>query len=440
VGIGSEALATGVEHGGHGVNDQLGPGEVGRIGGEMHRRPVREDEEVVRQYGVGRGVVQIVEFCLRIEVDGVVSHSTKVVGRLTLQFERHVRRGLEDSGPPCRISPPSRAVWAPRGPSYDDVVFTDESTAVTKDFTPAQFTDRRRRHEVAAGRRTTSIITVRVRRDTSNAVFIASDSLSGQFTASEVGSSNFHLSTVVRRVNGFVAPRLPWRRQGGVAKSKESVIATVPGDHRVNERIRVETIRLIDNEGNQRGVTTTREALALARSLDLDLVEIAPTAQPPVCRIMDYGKFKFDEAQKAKESRRKTQNVGVKEMKYRPKIGPGDFDTKTRLVEKFLNEGHKVKVTIMFRGRESAHPELGKKILDRIVEKLVDVAKVESAAKLDGRNMIMVLGPEKKAKPKVDAEKLDVERLDEVELVAVEREVPATVEASAPAQQSKEES
>jgi len=183
------------------------------------------------------------------------------------------------------------------------------------------------------------------------------------------------------------------------------IIATVPGDHRVNERIRVETVRLIDNEGNQRGVVSSREALSLARSLDLDLVEIAPTAQPPVCRIMDYGKFKFDEAQKAKESRRKTQNVGVKEMKYRPKIGPGDFDTKTRSVEKFLNEGHKVKITIMFRGRESAHPELGKKILDRIVEKLVDIAKVESAAKLDGRNMIMVLGPDKKSKPKADAAK-----------------------------------
>ena len=94
---------------------------------------------------------------------------------------------------------------------------------------------------------------------------------------------------------------------------------------------------------------------------------------------MDYGKFKFDEAQKAKESRRKTLNVGVKEMKYRPKIGPGDFDTKTRLVERFLTEGHKVKVTIMFRGRESAHPEFGAKILDRIVEKLADIAKVESA-------------------------------------------------------------
>ncbi len=183
------------------------------------------------------------------------------------------------------------------------------------------------------------------------------------------------------------------------------IIATVPGDHRVNERIRVETVRLIDNEGNQRGVVSSREALALARSLDLDLVEIAPTAQPPVCRIMDYGKFKFDEAQKAKESRRKTQHVGVKEMKYRPKIGPGDFDTKTRSVEKFLNEGHKVKITIMFRGRESAHPELGKKILDRIVEKLVDIAKVESAPKLDGRNMIMVLGPDKKPKPKAEVSK-----------------------------------
>jgi translation initiation factor IF-3 len=171
----------------------------------------------------------------------------------------------------------------------------------------------------------------------------------------------------------------------------------------------------------------TRDALALARSLDLDLVEIAPTAQPPVCRIMDYGKFKFDEAQKAKESRRKTLNVGVKEMKYRPKIGPGDFDTKTRLVEKFLNEGHKVKVTIMFRGRESAHPELGKKILDRIVERLDDVAKVESAAKLDGRNMIMVLGPEKKAKPK-SAESPKVEEVREVQEVAPSVSAEVSVE------------
>lgn len=172
----------------------------------------------------------------------------------------------------------------------------------------------------------------------------------------------------------------------------------MPGDHRVNDRIRAETIRLIDHEGNQRGVTPTRDALALAKSLDLDLVEIAPTANPPVCRIMDYGKFKFDEAQKAKESRRKTQNVGVKEMKYRPKIGDQDFSTKTRLVERFLSEGHKVKITIMFRGRESAHPELGMKILTRIVERVGELAKVEASPKLDGRNMTMVLGPDKRPK------------------------------------------
>ena len=200
----------------------------------------------------------------------------------------------------------------------------------------------------------------------------------------------------------------------------------MPGDHRVNERIRVDTIRLIDHEGNQAGVTTTREALALARSLDLDLVEIAPTAQPPVCRIMDYGKFNFDEAQKAKESRRKTQNVGVKEMKYRPKIGPGDFDTKTRAVEKLLKDGHKVKVTIMFRGREAAHPELGKKILDRIIETLESVAKVESAAKLDGRNMIMVLGPDKKSKPKAEKE-------------SSKEEVPVNVAPSVSGEVSQEE-
>src|ERR1700688_2847294 len=133
----------------------------------------------------------------------------------------------------------------------------------------------------------------------------------------------------------------------------------------------------------------TRDALALARSLDLDLVEIAPTAQPPVARIMDYGKFKFDEAQKAKESRRKTTSTSIKEMKYRPKIGTGDFDTKTRQVARFLSEGHKVKITIMFRGREMSHPELGKKILDHVAEEGGPIAKVEAARKLDGRTLIM---------------------------------------------------
>jgi translation initiation factor IF-3 len=154
----------------------------------------------------------------------------------------------------------------------------------------------------------------------------------------------------------------------------------------------------VDPEGQQLGIRPLPEALAIARQLDLDLVEVAPLASPPVCRIMDYGKYKFDEAQKAKESRRKTTSVGIKEMKYRPKIGPGDFDTKTRQVLKFLNEGHKVKVTIMFRGREVFHPELGKKILDRVAEHVDGTARVESDPRLDGRNMVMVLAPDKRAK------------------------------------------
>ena len=154
----------------------------------------------------------------------------------------------------------------------------------------------------------------------------------------------------------------------------------------------------MDPDGAQLGIKPLPEALAIAKDLDLDLVEVAPMADPPVCRIMDFGKFKFDEAQRAKESRRKAVHVGIKEMKYRPKIGPGDFETKTRQVAKFLNEGHKVKITIMFRGREVYHPEHGKRILDRIAEQMEGLAKVEAEPKLDNRNMIMVLAPDKRAR------------------------------------------
>ncbi len=157
-------------------------------------------------------------------------------------------------------------------------------------------------------------------------------------------------------------------------------------------------MRLVDPDGEQLGIKLLPEALIIARDLDLDLVEVAPGANPPVCRIMDYGKFKFDAAQRAKESRRKAVHVGIKEMKYRPKIGPGDFDTKTRQVAKFLEEGHKVKITIMFRGREVFHPELGKKILDRIADEMDGMGKSESVPRLDGRNMVMVLAPDKRAK------------------------------------------
>jgi translation initiation factor IF-3 len=138
--------------------------------------------------------------------------------------------------------------------------------------------------------------------------------------------------------------------------------------------------------------------------MDLDLVEVAPEARPPVCRIMNFTKFKYEAQQRAKESRKKATNIIVKEMKYRPKIGSGDFETKTRKVAQFLTEGHKVKVTIMFRGREMQHPELGRRILDRVAAEVVNVGKVEIMAKQDGRNMTMVLGPDKKAQDMVKAQ------------------------------------
>ena len=156
-------------------------------------------------------------------------------------------------------------------------------------------------------------------------------------------------------------------------------------------------MRLVGADGEQVGIKPLPEALAAARQQGLDLVEVADKANPPVCRIMDYGKYKYEAAQRAKDSRKKSTNIVVKEMKYRPKIGQGDFDTKTRKVKGFLEEGHKVKLTIMFRGREVQHPELGRRILDDVAEVVEDIAKVEAYPRLDGRNMTMVLAPDKKA-------------------------------------------
>ncbi len=154
-------------------------------------------------------------------------------------------------------------------------------------------------------------------------------------------------------------------------------------------------MRLIDHDGTQLGIKPTQEALNLAYAREMDLVEVAPDANPPVCKIMDWNKFKYDMAQRAKEAKRKATTTTIKEMKYRVKIGPGDFDTKTRQVGRFLKEGHKVKVTIMFRGRENDHPELGMKILDQVISEVDPVAKVEASPKRDGRNMVMVLAPDK---------------------------------------------
>ena len=161
----------------------------------------------------------------------------------------------------------------------------------------------------------------------------------------------------------------------------------------------------MDSDGTKLGEMPLPQAMQLARDQDLDLVEVAANANPPVCRIMDYGKFRFDANQRAKESKRKSTQAQIKEMKYRVKIGPGDFDTKTRKVVEFLHEGHKVKITIMFRGRETAHPHLGKNILDRIADQASGFAKVEAAPKLDGRNMIMVLAPDRRAQQSQQATK-----------------------------------
>jgi len=155
-------------------------------------------------------------------------------------------------------------------------------------------------------------------------------------------------------------------------------------------------VRLVGADGSQIGIVSTQDALRQAQDLDLDLVEVAPQANPPVARIMDYGKFKYERDIRQKEARKKQARIEVKEIKFRPKIDPHDYATKKGHVERFLRAGARVKVTIMFRGREMARTELGRKILDRLVEDLGDSAVVESVPKQDGRNMVMVIAPTKK--------------------------------------------
>jgi len=172
---------------------------------------------------------------------------------------------------------------------------------------------------------------------------------------------------------------------------------------RINDRIRVPEVRLVGPNGETVGIVPTNEALKLAQEADLDLVEVAPMARPPVCKLMDYGKFKYENAQKAREARRNQTNVIIKEMKLRPKIDAHDYETKKGHVVRFLRAGDKVKITIMFRGREQHRPELGFRLLQRLAEDVTELGFVESAPKQDGRNMIMVLGPHrKKAEAKVE--------------------------------------
>jgi translation initiation factor IF-3 len=162
---------------------------------------------------------------------------------------------------------------------------------------------------------------------------------------------------------------------------------------RVNRQIRISPIRVIAADGSQLGIMDVDAALTAAQEQGLDLVEVAPMARPPVARIMDYGKFKFEQAKMARQAKKKQHVIHLKEVKYRPGIEDHDFETKTRHAREFLADGNKVKVTMMFRGRQIAHPELGKEVVDRVAAALNDIAKVESDAKLEGKSMIMILTP-----------------------------------------------
>ncbi len=164
---------------------------------------------------------------------------------------------------------------------------------------------------------------------------------------------------------------------------------------RINERIRVPEVRLIDETGNQVGVMKTDEALRYAQSKDLDLVEVATEAKPPVCRVLDYSKYKYEQAQKIKQAKKHQQQIVVREIKFRPKIAQHDYDTKKGHVERFLRHKDKVKITIMFRGREVTHPERGVMILDRLAEDLAELCQVDQRPIQDGRNMTMLLAPSK---------------------------------------------
>lgn len=165
---------------------------------------------------------------------------------------------------------------------------------------------------------------------------------------------------------------------------------------RLNDEIRIEQCRLIGVDGSQLGIFDIDKAQRVADEQGLDLVEIAPDAEPPVCRVMDYGKFKYDQAMKAKQARKNQTRVEIKEMKFRPKIDKGDYETKKKHIMRFLGTGAKVKVTIMFRGREMAHPDIGLNILEKLAEDLKTDATIENQPKLEGRNMFMLIAPLKK--------------------------------------------
>jgi translation initiation factor IF-3 len=210
---------------------------------------------------------------------------------------------------------------------------------------------------------------------------------------------------------------------------------------RINERIRVPQVRLISETGEQVGVIPTEQALKYAQDRDLDLVEVAADARPPVCRVLDYSKYKYEQDQKAKQARKHQQQVTIREMKLRPKIAQHDYETKRGHVRRFLDHGDKVKVTIMFRGRETTHPERGEQLLMRLAEDCEDLGTIEQRPNLDGRNMTMVLNPlkSKERRPEHDKEnkskaKGKSSRREEAAAAAEEEVSP---EASTPAEDAE---
>lgn len=165
--------------------------------------------------------------------------------------------------------------------------------------------------------------------------------------------------------------------------------------HLVNEAIRAREVRLIDSNGNQLGIQPLREALRLAQEADLDLVNVAPKAKPPVCRIMDYGKYRYEQSKREKEARKNQKTIQIKEIRFSPSIEEHDVNTKLRNVKKFLSNGDKVKLTIRFRGREITHQDIGRRILNRMAEEVKEIGDVERYPKMEGRHMIMILSPKK---------------------------------------------
>ena len=201
---------------------------------------------------------------------------------------------------------------------------------------------------------------------------------------------------------------------------------------RINDAIRVPRVRLIDSDGAQLGIKTSDEAREYAYAKNLDLVEVAAQADPPVAKVMDYGKYKYELEQKAKLARKHQSQIQVKEIKLRPKIGIHDYNTKKGHVERFLNQRAKVKVTIMFRGRETTHPERGRDLLLRLAEDVKEIGTIESQPLLDGRNMVMLLGPTKNAGVKRDAEDENPQRGEEAVQGDRQRPDPAPADDAEP--------